>query len=167
YLIPKNKNYYTKNRTIEILHIGRFFPEKCHSLIIETCKKLRENNYNFHMKFIGYGPLEKQIKGLIKKYHLEKWITVVGYVDHDDIPLYLGKADLYIQPSITEGMPISVLEAMSMKLPVILTNVGGMPELIKNKGGIIIEKNNLDQLFKTIILYINNSKKGVLWIFNE
>jgi len=156
---PKNKNYYSKNRTFEILHVGRFSPEKCHFLIVETCKKLRDNNYNFHLTLIGFGPLENQIRSLIQKYNLEKWITITGYVDHENISNYYEKADLYIQPSITEGMPISVLEAMSMKLPVILTNVGGMLELIKNKGGIIIEKNNLDQLFKTIILYINNSQK--------
>ena len=157
---PIEKKTDLNNKKLKILHVGRFYPVKCHDLIIETCKELKENNIDFHLTFCGYGPLEDHIKNLIKRYHLSSWISVAGYVDHDKIPDYMAKADLFILPSLSEGMPISVLEAMSMKLPVILTRVGGMPELIqKNRGGILIEADNKKQLYEAILYYFLNPQK--------
>lgn len=142
---------------IEILHVGRFNPEKRQDLIIEACKFLKDNGCTFHATITGYGVLENQLINLIKKYKLEKSVSMIGYTDHNKIPNLMQKADVYVQPSLSEGMPISVLEAMSMKLPVILTRVGGMTELIqKDGGGILIRKNDKMQLYKAILFYINN-----------
>lgn len=156
---PTNKKLKRNKEKLEILHVGQFNLVKKHDLMIEVCKELRDNNINFHFKFTGYGFLEKHLKSLIKKYNLENWVHMAGYTDHDKIPEFLAKGDLYIQPSISEGMPISVLEAMSMNLPVILTKVGGMPELIENGGGILIDVNNKRQLYDAILYYINNPSK--------
>ena len=153
------KKDFTYNKTFQILNIGRFSPEKCHDIMIETCKKLKENNFNFHMTFIGFGNLEDQIKKKIKQYDLEKWITIAGFVKHENISKYLSKADLYIQPSLTEGMPIAVLEAMSMELPIVMTNIGGMLELNVKTGVLLIEKNNAIQLYNAIISFMNNREK--------
>ena len=89
-------------------------------------------------------------------YKLTDMVSFEGWVDHKKIPEYLSKADLFILPSSTEGMPISVLEAMSMELPIIVTNVGGMSELIRDEGGIIINTNNKEQLLYAIMDYIKN-----------
>jgi len=156
---PKSKKVKKQNEKMEILHLGRFDPVKRHDLIIETCKDLRDNNVNYHFTYTGYGELEDSIMKLIKKYDLTSLVRFAGYTDHDKIPEYLAKGDLYIQPSISEGMPISVLEAMSMNLPVILTRVGGMPELIQNGGGIVIDVNNKQQLYDAILYYVNNPIK--------
>lgn len=153
---PIGKKFYSLNKTLEILHIGRFSFEKCHKLIIETSKDLRDNDVNFHLTFMGIGPLKKKIEYLVRKNKLENYITFTGWVDHDMIPNYMVKADLLILPSITEGLPVSVLEAMSMKLPVILTKVGGMPEIAQQIGCILIEKNNKEQLYNAIMDYIKN-----------
>ncbi|TFF87115.1 MAG: glycosyltransferase family 4 protein [Promethearchaeota archaeon] len=141
---------------LEILHVGRFNPEKRQELIIEACKKLRDNGLNFHLTITGYGQLENHLKNLIRKYQLESKVSMIGYTDHDKVPEIMKKADIYIQPSLSEGMPISVLEAMSMELPVILTRVGGMTELILKRGGVLIEINNISQLYDAIVYYINN-----------
>jgi len=152
---PKSKKDF-KSRRFEIYNIGQYVSIKSHKLMIKTCTELKNNNINFHLTLTGFGPLEKQIKNLIKKNNLENYITLTGYIDHDKTIEFFQKADLYIQPSLTEGMPNSVLEAMSMKLPVILTNAGGMLELIKEPGGILIEKNNEKQLYNAVIHYIQN-----------
>jgi len=156
---PINKKLNKKNEKLEILHVGQFNLVKKHDLMIEVCKELRDNRINFHFTFTGYGFLEDHLKSLIEKYNLENWVCMAGYTDHDKIPEFLAKGDLYIQPSISEGMPISVLEAMSMNLPVILTRVGGMPELIYDNGGIIIDVNNKKQLYDAILHYVNNPMK--------
>jgi len=157
---PVNSNFKNNYQKLEILNVGRFVPIKCQEMIIETCKTLSEKGYNFHLTLTGYGPLENDLRNLIKRYQLENQITITGYIDHDKIPEIMKKVDIYIQPSLTEGMPISVLEAMSMKLPVVLTKVGGMPELIKNNdGGILIEINDKEQLYNAILEYYDNPKK--------
>ena len=157
---PTNKNYNIENRKIEILNVGRFYPVKCQDMLIEVCKKLREDKIDFHLTFTGYGPLENELIDLIKKYNLENWVNIAGYTDHDKIPEILNKADLYVQPSLSEGMPISVIEAMSMKLPVILTRVGGMPELIEqNKGGVLINVNDKNELYNAILYYVKNPNR--------
>lgn len=156
---PEGKKYYNYNRAIEILHIGRFSHEKAHNLIIETCKMLRDNNIKFHLTLIGIGPLKKQIIELVRNYKLENLISLIGWVKHKNIPNYMLKSDLFILPSITEGLPISVIEAMSMKLPIIMTNVGGMPELANKDGCILIDKNNKESLYNAILYYYNNPNK--------
>jgi len=153
---PIGKKFDSMVRTFQILHIGRFSYEKRHDLIIEACKKLREDNFNFHLTFIGIGELKNQIATLIKNYDLEDYIELTGWVDHEKLPSYILKMDLFILPSITEGLPISVVEAMSMGLCVVLTNVGGMPELAQQIGGILVEKNNVEQLYNAIIYYLKN-----------
>jgi len=64
----------------------------------------------------------------------------MGFIEHDKISKFFESANLYIQPSITEGMPKSVLEAMYMELPIVMTNVGGMSELKCEPGVFLIQK---------------------------
>jgi glycosyltransferase involved in cell wall biosynthesis len=153
---PKKIKDFSNNKTFEMIHANRFSPEKCQDLIIEVCRELKENNVNFRLTMIGYGPLENVLKTLIKKYHLENCVIMGGFIEHDKVPLYLQNADLYVQPSLTEGMPKSVYEAMSMELPVVITNVGGMSELNVNPGVFKIEKNNKKQLYDAIIHFMTN-----------
>lgn len=153
---PIGKKFDSMDRTFQILHIGRLSQEKRHDLIIQTCKKLRQDDYDFHLTFMGIGDLKDQITTLIKNHDLEDYIELTGWVDHEKIPNYMNKVDLFILPSITEGLPISVIEAMSMGLCVVLTNVGGMPELVQQIGGILIEKNSVEQLYNAIIYYFKN-----------
>jgi len=153
--IQKRSKFDDSNK-FEILHIGRFSDEKRHDLIINACLKLKELNINFHLTFVGIGPLLDEIKRQVKHLDLINEISFLGWINHDKVPILMQKANLFILPSTTEGLPISVLEAMSMELPVILTNVGGMPELLKNTEGILIEKNNKEQLIEAIIYYYRN-----------
>ncbi|MEE9377755.1 MAG: glycosyltransferase family 4 protein [Candidatus Lokiarchaeia archaeon] len=154
---PVNKKFYS-NKRLEILHNGRFSPEKCHDIIIKVCKKLRDNNINFHLTLMGVGKLENQVRELIRRYDLHDFITFLGWIDHKKLPNYMINMDLFILPSLTEGLSISALEAMSMKLPMILTKVGGNPEIAQRVGCILIEKNNHEQLYNAILYYFNNPK---------
>ncbi|MFX1502148.1 MAG: glycosyltransferase family 4 protein, partial [Promethearchaeota archaeon] len=96
---PSNKKDNIENKKIEILNVGRFYPVKCQELLIEVCKKLKEDRFDFHLTITGYGPLENKLINLIKKNNLEDWIYMAGYTDHDKIPELMNKSDLYVQPS--------------------------------------------------------------------
>jgi len=71
----------------------------------------------------------------------------------------MEKADVLVFPSITEGLPNAVLEAMSVKLVVILTNVDGNLELAQTTGSILVDINNPQQLYEAILHYYNNPRE--------
>lgn len=85
-----------------------------------------------HVKFLvlGTGPLEDHLKLKIENSKLEDRVKMLGFVDQEKIPEYLHIADIFIRPSISEGMGNSFIEAMSAGVPVIATPVGGIPDFI-------------------------------------
>ena len=100
----------------------------------------------------GDGPLYNYIKEMIDKNDLHDRINVVGWVQHEKIPDYLNEIKLLILPSISEGLPNIILEAMACRTPVLATPVGAIPDIIKDgKTGFILEKNTPEYISKNII----------------
>ena len=81
-------------------------------------------------------------------------VVFTGSMGHDQIFEWLKTIDVYIQPSLTEGMPRALIEAMSKGCPCVASNAGGMPELLDKK--FIFPKGNTDQLVKILINASNN-----------
>lgn len=81
---------------------------------------------------VGQGSLERQINSEINKLGLDKVVTLIGGVLHDEIPLWFNACDVFCLPSIREGMPNVILEALACKKPVVATRVGGIPEIISS-----------------------------------
>ena len=156
---PKEKVYFSNQRSLELLHVGSYNLRKGQHLIIEACKKLKDENIKFHLTLIGEGIQRQTLVDLINKYELEDYVDLLGVIDHKNLPNYMEKADVLVFPSLTEGLPNAVLEAMSMKLAVILTNVDGNLELAQNIGSILVDINNPQQLFEAILHYYNNPRE--------
>ena len=84
-------------------------------------------------------------------------IKFVGWVKRDELPQFYRNADVFVLPSMDEGMPQVVMEAMAAGLPVIATSVGGTVDLIQNNyNGILVSPANFEELKKSIIEIINN-----------
>ena len=156
---PKDKNFFTNNHPLKLIHVGSFGKRKGQLLIIEACKKLKQNNVNFHLTLIGRDTQKQILVDIINKYDLQDHVDLLGIVDHKELPNFLEKADILVFPSITEGLPNAVIEAMSMKLVVILTRVDGHLELAKKTGSILVDINNPQQLFEAILHYYNNPEE--------
>ncbi len=93
-------------------------------------KALTNVSAEFQLYIVGGGD-SKWIKKLISQFHLEDKVILKGRInERAEIYNFLDQLDLYIQPSLTEGLPRSVIEAMSRACPVIASNAGGIPELI-------------------------------------
>lgn len=90
------------------------------------------NGYNIPAKLLilGEGSEREEIESLIKKYKLEKYVFLYGFVPYDKIPDYLFVSDIFIRPSLSEGLGNSFLEAMAAGLPVVGTPVGGIPDFL-------------------------------------
>ena len=91
----------------------------------------------------------------IKKYELENIVFFEGWVGGEKKIELLNWADLYILPSFNEGLPISILEAMSYGLPIISTPVGGIPEVVKGNG-VLVTPGNIKEIHDAIKKYIDN-----------
>lgn len=137
-----------KDDKINILFMSRFVKGKGVETSIEVAKFLVDNGYkNFRLTLAGDGPLLPLAKDYVKKYGLDDYVNIPGYVKGKEKIDLLNKSDIFILPTwLQEGCPISIIEAMGSGLAVISTSVGSIPEIIKNgeDGFVCDSKNPLD-----------------------
>ena len=155
---PHNKIINNKKLMDNILQfgsIGRLNWAKGYELLIKALYQLKLEFSNFHLKIAGDGPLRNLLEDMIDKYSLRSNILILGEVKYAEIPTFLNSIDIYIQPSVSEGSPITIKEAMASALPILASNAGGIPEIIQNKKTGLLFKNedikHLEQELKTII----------------
>lgn len=113
---------------------------------ISKLNKMGHNNYMYHLVGGGTG---NYLKKLCKKLNIEKQVIFHGRKTADEVIDCLKAAEIYIQPSLTEGLPRSIIEAMSTALPCIGFNTGGIPELIESK--FIVSKKDVNGLVNALI----------------
>ncbi|MFN3969039.1 glycosyltransferase [Flavobacterium sp.] len=123
-----------------IIHVGGFSFEKNHERLLVIFKEFLENQPDSHLHLLGEGPKKKEIQQLATDLNLQDQVTFYGWVPN---PMdYIAKADLLVLPSIIEGLPGVILEAMYCKVPVVAYNVGGISEVIDNlTTGFLVPKN--------------------------
>lgn len=124
-------------------------------MYVEIGKKLKEKGVKYSLKVVGNGPLYNQLKEKIKSYSIEDYVKLEG-MQINPKPYY-EEADIYIHPADKEGFGIVVPEAMSSGLPVIVSNKGGLPELVNNmEDGIIVDAYNPEEWANAIIILYND-----------
>lgn len=135
-----------------ILFAGNFRPVKGVDFILEAVKKLdREGRSVLHFIFLGNGPQEELIRETAKQLQCIK-ITIVGDVPHDRLAVWMNAADLLCLPSLNEGCPNVVMEAMACGLPVVASRVGAVPELVNSPElGVVVPPGDVDALTDGIV----------------
>lgn len=138
---------------------ANFVPVKGHRFLIEACNILVKKGLgSFRCLIIGDGPLEKELRRQVTSLGLERVIKFLRRLSHERLlQMYeKGEVDVVVLPSIVtdegekEGIPVALMEAMAYGLPVISTNTGGIPELLSDEAGIIVEERNAEQLADAI-----------------
>lgn len=123
-----------------LLNVAGFVKEKNHEGLIRIFKKILESYTDAKLILIGEGKLQTYIKSIIEEQQIVDKVYFLG--KRKDVLEIMGCCDLFVLPSLIEGLPGVILEAFSMKLPVVSYNVGGIKEIvINNKTGWLIEKN--------------------------
>ena len=137
------------NAQINLLVICRIAHNKGIPLLLEAYEKLikASSQNKFILNIVGDGPLRNQLE----IQYASNNIIFHGRVDEVEKEKLLQSADLFVFPTLFEGMPTAVLEAMSVGLPVIATKVGGIPDLVDITNGFLIEKNSILELTNAII----------------
>ena len=110
--------------------------------MIKAIKRLKDdNNNNVMLLLVGKGKYEQKLLKLIKKLNLEENVKLLGY--RSDIVKILSITDIYLGSSLREGLPVNVMEAMYMRLPIIAVDNRGHRELVQhNENGFIVEQNS-------------------------
>lgn len=148
--------YWDGKRPLHLGSMGRLREQKNYSALIKGIQNFRLHHPNLinrlRVSIAGEGPLKTILQSEIKQYGLDEIITLIGYCD--DTSSFLKTLDVYIQPSLFEGMCLAAHEAMAMGLPVIATPVGELAfSVINNKTGFIIGnnvENDLSKILETI-----------------
>jgi glycosyltransferase involved in cell wall biosynthesis len=174
--ISNNKNIYVVNNSIEhitmhkykrifpkdefiVLFIGSICQRKGAYDLIESIKDTTEPKIKF--AFIGPYENKKIFLEKIKKYNIEKKCYLIGEIVGKERFKYFASGDVFVLPSYAEGLPLTILEAMAFGKPIISTNVGAIPEVVKKDNGILIEPGDIPGIKKAIkYIYNNNNKYG-------
>ena len=136
-----------QNDEYVLLSVGEMTANKNHELVLRALKKL--NNKKIKYLLCGHGEEEKKLKNLVTDLQLNDQVLFLGY--RKDVFEIYRIADIFVFPSIREGMPVALMEAMASNLPVICSNIRGNRELIKNDfGGRLIEWHNIDDYARAI-----------------
>jgi teichuronic acid biosynthesis glycosyltransferase TuaC len=136
-----------------ILSVGNLEPVKGHKYLIESMKKIHEIDSTILCVIVGSGGSKKSLETAIIKNNLSQCIRLVGAIPHNQIPLWMNACDVFILPSLIEGNPTVMFEALGCGKPFVGTNVGGIPEIIINeKLGILVKPKDIDGLAKAILM---------------
>lgn len=122
--------------------------------VFKVIKDMKKQGYNIEYKLIGGGD-NKYLKSLVEKYNIEKEVIFLGAVKHNEIFEILKTVDIYIQPSLQEGLCRALIEAMSVGCCCIASNAGGNTELLDSE--FIFKKKRVKELEKIIKRVINDN----------
>jgi glycosyltransferase involved in cell wall biosynthesis len=148
-----------------LIHIGSFTKEKNHVGLLRIFKQTLAKDDNVHLNLIGGGPLISNIKKEVKQMGLETSVDFLG--DIEDPQIFLSHANMLLLPSLVEGLPGVILEAMYNKTPVVAYDVGGVAEVLKNnKTGKLVAFNDEENFANAVLELKSNDELKTLIIQN-
>ena len=155
----KNNHYNVKQKLITI---GAFTPLKDQVTLLKSLEIVDKKIFNrIEFTWIGYdgwgGNHDKRVRELLDNFQFENIdIILIPLLSRDQIADYLQNSDLFLFSSLTEGMPVSVLEALACGLPVFTSNCGGVDEIINEENGVIYQIKDFVKLSDLILDFLNN-----------
>ena len=123
------KGTYCADGTVHFVSVGTLYGLKNHAALIDAFSEVKKVRGNTRLTIVGGGPLFDTLQAQIERLGLADSVTLTG--DQPDVGVYLGAADVYCCPSKVEGLPITVLEAMSTGLSVVTTPAGGVVDIVR------------------------------------
>jgi glycosyltransferase involved in cell wall biosynthesis len=142
---------------VVICCVGRLSPQKGHHFLLRAVLEVIKTNRNVILLLVGDGPLKKDLENLSLELGIKDNVVFAGY--RDDIEDVLQISSLFVMPSLSEGTPMALLEAMASGKAVVATDVGGIPEVIKDGfNGILVKPKDVKGLAGSIIKLLGDKK---------
>lgn len=151
---------YNISEYCNILHIGRFMDVKNHEMLIRAFAKLTAKHDDLRLQMIGEGELQQSMQKLVNSLSISDKVEFLGL--QSDVYPYLHEADIFCLPSKYEGIPMTLIEAMGTGLPIIASNVGGIPDMLIGNQDALLVRPDEDEIVEAMeVLYsdVNLRKK--------
>lgn len=137
-----------------VVTVGRITRQKGYEYLVEAASQVTRLKPSTHFVWVGDGEDDSIFRKLITKHGLDAYFSLIGWSDRVD--LYLLSADLFVLPSLWEGTPLSISEAMAFGCPIVATNVGGISEMVDSNEAWLVEPGDPENLQKSILLALKN-----------
>lgn len=146
-------------RRWEILCVGRLTPAKGQMILLQALKILVAENRDIHCRLVGDGPDRASLTAFAARELPRGAVTFEGAVNSDRVPDYLYRTDIFVLPSFAEGVPVALMEAMSMEVPCVSTMIAGIPELIRHGvDGLLVSPSDETELAATVGLLMEDEE---------
>jgi len=142
-----------------ILCVGRLYYRKGLTMLLRSIPRVVQKFADVRVLISGEGfkRNEENLQELAEKLKIDDFVMFLGYFPDERLPDLYATADLFVLPALYENFPFAILEAQSTGLPVISTQVGGIPEfLINNENGLLVESGDPEQLAQAILILLQD-----------
>lgn len=149
-VVEKNEN------KVRLLFMGEIGERKG---VFDLLRAISEHKQELEDKIelrIGGNKQEEKLMSVINGNGLQDFVKFEGFVTGENKIELFNWANVYVLPSFNEGLPISILEAMSYKMPIVSTPVGGIPEVVDESNGVLVTPGASDEIYTAITKYVNN-----------
>jgi glycosyltransferase involved in cell wall biosynthesis len=148
---PARRELGLEEAGFHLLFVGTFRVEKGLPVLVEALRLLHEEGWPpITLHLVGDGRLQASLRAQARAAGLEGRVRFEGYHPHEEIPAWIAAADALCLPSLTEGCPNVVLEALACGRPVVASRVGGVPEIVSDETGVLVEPENAADLARGI-----------------
>jgi glycosyltransferase involved in cell wall biosynthesis len=151
-----------------LLAVGRFVGKKGYDYLLEACRILKDSGLDFRLKLAGDGPLKKKLEKLSSRLGISPMVYFTGFISHDNMADLFISTDIFIMPSVIhssgdrDGIPTVIMESLLHRLPVIATNVSGIPEVIEDGfTGLLIPEKDPSAIAKAVIRLVRDKESAI------
>ncbi len=162
--VVSNQFYYvTRTRNTsgvkKALCVAAMHPKKNIPVLIGACRIIRKIRGDIAVDIIGEGKRMNEYAKMVRDFSLGGVIRFLGGKSKGDIARMMQNADFFVLPSRFENLPCVLIEALACGLPVVATKVGGIPEIVDDTNGILVEPDNPQALSEAMMYMMDNSGK--------
>lgn len=130
-----------------LLFIGRLGPVKGATLLLDAFAALRDRHPEARLTLVGDGPIRGELEAQARALGIDEVTTFTGYLSQDDVAAKLAEADMLALPSFAEGLPVVLMEALASGIPVIASQIAGIPELVRDgETGFVVPAGDVETL---------------------
>jgi colanic acid/amylovoran biosynthesis glycosyltransferase len=149
---PASRDGPAPGERLNVLVVGRLVPVKGHAVLLEAIARLRRTGtMPVSLEIVGDGPLRNALESKARALGLGEHATFHGRVGQDDIRRHYAAADVFCLPSFGEGVPVVLMEAMAMEIPVVASRVMGIPELVEDgASGLLLRPGRAEPLAEAL-----------------
>ncbi|MBI5572318.1 MAG: glycosyltransferase family 4 protein [Desulfomonile tiedjei] len=158
----------TMRRPVQLLAIGRFVGKKGYDYLLRGCSILADRGIDFRLTLAGDGPRGVQLKALAKRLGLGGRIRFPGFVLYDSVSALFCSSDVLIVPSVVhasgdrDGIPTVIMESLMHRVPVIATDVSGIPEVIENeRTGLLIPEKDPEAIADAVLTMVADRDRAL------